>query len=362
MSPKGSEMPKTIEEQLLSQLKDRHRARRFIGLGARADLLFDVMNRAESLRQWSEELAALGRRFEQAAQEVSEPVVKFENYSLASLYFHLGALGLFADDEWRIELYRSVVRCYRAAMPYGYLPSTLVEYSYGGVQFTGYLRAPAGPELRGAVILLRGQDAAREIELHTISTFLVESGLVTFAIDAAGQGESRFSGMKMPDGLVASVAAAIDQLGKVPTVDTSRIAIVGQSLGGHLALRVAANEPRIRACVAMGTFYSLTDFERGLLARHNAMMNLGVTEEQLPAAMASWTLDGIIEKLDCPLFALNGGEDAVVPPSQTVKIYEKATQAPLRRLRIYEGAPHCVYYDNKNVLLDVAEWLHRVMA
>lgn len=344
------------QTQLLDILKDRHRARRFLGLGARPELLFDVLSRIDNLAEWHREFVALADQFDRAGDKAEDPAVKRDNWLSACLYFHLACLGVFEDNENRVGAYRAMVSTYGKARELFRIPAQLVEYSFANTNFTAYLRCSAGIEPTPCAVLLRGQDASREVELHTISDFLLERGLSTLAIDAAGQGVSRLSGLRMPDGLAASVGAAIDALKDCSGVDLERLAIVGQSLGGHLAVRVAAEEPRFKACVTMGGFYSMSDFRRGLLPEYNARLNYG--EGPRPKL----SLDGLINNVTCHLFALNGSEDAVIPPSQTVKIFETAKSALTRKLKLYDGAPHTAYYDNKTILFDIADWINEVLA
>ena len=53
------------------------------------------------------------------------------------------------------------------------------------------------------------------------------------------------------------VTPAVDYLYSRPNVDTSRIALMGVSMGGYLAPRAAAFEPRINAVIADGGIYDL---------------------------------------------------------------------------------------------------------
>jgi pimeloyl-ACP methyl ester carboxylesterase len=46
------------------------------------------------------------------------------------------------------------------------------------------------------------------------------------------------------------VTAVADYAETRPEIDTQRLALIGYSLGGYLAPRAAAMEPRIRACIA----------------------------------------------------------------------------------------------------------------
>ena len=347
-------------DELLARLKDSARLRRFLGLGARPEDLFGAYQRIERLDQWPGELASVAQGYEQAGDQVTVPHASVASWLTACVYYHLATLGVFEDNDQRVGLYRTVERVYRKAAPHLPVPAEVVSYTFRGVPFTAYLRTPSVPADGGGapvLLLLRGQDAAREVELHTISELMLHRGFATFAIDLAGQGESRLHGMRMPDDLAESAGAAIDQLEGRPGLDLRRLAVLGQSFGGHLAPRVAAGEPRIKACIALAGFYALSDMERPPLARHNFMMNMGGDPETARQRESLFTLDGLIENLTCPFFAVNGAQDRVTPPSQTVKLYERAVRSRARNLKLYEGLPHCAYYDNRAILFDLADWL-----
>lgn len=342
-------------QTILGHLKDHNRARRWLGLGARPDELFATFTKIGELSDWSREFHRLGGQFETAASQIDDREVKVATYLAAALYYHIGCLGVFEDSDHRISGYRAHVNAYNEARELFRIPAERVEYTYESTTFSAYFRQAPGVTVAPCVVLLRGLDASREIELHTISTFLLERGLSTFAIDAAGQGESRFAGFKLAPDVSPSVGAALDYLDRRPEVDPNRFAILGQSFGGYLAVSTASREPRFKACVSMGGFFGLADFERTAMAKNNAMMNLKVSAEEYEQVRREFTLEGVIDNMVCPFFAVNGAEDAVIPPSQTVKMYDHA-RGP-KDLKIYDGAPHCAYYDNNTVLFDVADWL-----
>ena len=340
---------------VLGQLKDHGRVRRWFGLGARAEELFDTFTKINDLSDWCGEFGKLAQRFEDSADATADRQVKVANYLSAATYFHIGLLGTFEDTEIRKQAYRSVVRVYDKARNHFRIPAERVEYPFGGLSFSAYFRKAPGVTKPPCVILLRGLDAAREIELHTISNFLLEKGLSTFAIDTAGQGETRFQGMKLLPDVSESISAALDYLETRTEIDAHRLAIVGQSFAGYIAVRAAARDKRFKACVSLGSFYSLEDFEIIHMLKHNCMLNMKVSEADWPQTRKLFSLDGVIENLTCPFFAINGSEDVVIPSSQTVKMYEKAPGP--KDLKIYDGAPHCVYYDNKSVLFHIGDWL-----
>lgn len=340
---------------ILAQLKDHGRVRRWFGLGARAEELFDTFGKINELGDWCGEFDKLARRFEASADAIEDGLVKVANYLSAASYFHIGLLGTFEDNDERKQAYRSVVRVYDKARKHFRIPVERVEYPFGSLTFSAYFRQAPGVTRPPCVILLRGLDAAREVELHTISNFLLEKGLSTLAIDTDGQGEPRFQGLKLLPDVTESIGAAMDYLEQRLEIDASRLAIVGQSFAGYIAVRAASRDKRIKACVSLGSFYSLDDFEILHMLKQNCMLNMKVTEAEWPQTRKLFSLDGVIDKMTCPFLAINGSEDVVIPPSQTVKMYDRAPGP--KDLKIYDGAPHCVYYDNKSVLFYIADWL-----
>ena len=197
---------------VLGQLKDHGRVRRWFGLGARAEELFDTFAKINELDDWCGEFGKVGKRFEESADATADKQVKVANYLSAAAYYHIGLLGTFEDNDIRKGAYRSVVRVYDKARGHFRIPAERVEYPFGGLTFSAYFRQAPATSKPPCVILLRGLDAAREIELHTISNFLLEKELSTLAIDTAGQGETRFQGMKLLPDVTESISAAVDYL------------------------------------------------------------------------------------------------------------------------------------------------------
>ena len=105
---------------ILAQLKDHGRVRRWFGLGARAEELFDTFGKIHELGDWCKEFGKLAQRFEKGADAIDDGTIKVANYLSAASYFHIGLLGTFADDEERKQAYRSVVRLRQSAKIFPY--------------------------------------------------------------------------------------------------------------------------------------------------------------------------------------------------------------------------------------------------
>jgi 2,6-dihydroxypseudooxynicotine hydrolase len=349
-----SDMNKEEEKNILKTAKEG-KTWRFFGLGARPEDLFETYSRIEKLSDWCGAFAKTAQRFETTAEKTQDAMVKTSNFLTAALYHHIGHLFVFDDGEEKMEAYRSIVRAYGKAIPYFWRPTELVEYPFGGITFSAYFRHVQGAKKAPCVVLLRGVDACREVELHCISNFLLEKGFSTLSIDVPGQGEPRFRGLKMTPDFEKPVGAALDYLEKRPEVDANKIAILGQSFGGYIAPRVASLEKRIKACVSLGGFYSLEDFNLPRIATMNVQNAAKIKDSEWQEHRKDFSLEGVIHRLTCPFFVSNGSADEVMPISQSVKLYEKA--AGPKVLKVYEGGVHCVYYERKQVLSVIADWL-----
>jgi pimeloyl-ACP methyl ester carboxylesterase len=81
-----------------------------------------------------------------------------------------------------------------------------------------------------------------------VSAALVDRGVATFRYDLRGTGLSRMEeGQRLTlDDLVADARAAVDFLTERAEVDAGRIALAAYDQGGIVALRLAADEPRVQ--------------------------------------------------------------------------------------------------------------------
>ena len=347
-------MDRDDENEILTTMK-KGKTWRFFGLGAKPEELFETYARIEKLSDWCREFVNAGQRFESAADTTEDSMVKTSNYLTAALYYHIGHLFVFEDTKEKIEAYRSIVRSYCKASRYFWRPTERVEYPFRGITFTAYFRKVENVKKAPCVVLLRGIDACREVELHHISNFLLEKGFSTLAIDCPGQGEPRFAGLQMTPDFEQPVGAALDYLQTRPDIDPDRIAILGQSFGGYMAVWAASLLERIKACVFLGGFFSLEDFSFPRIATLNLQNCAKISDSEWNEHRRYYNLDRVIHKMIRPLLVINGSDDNVIPVSQSVKLYEK-TPGP-KDLKIYEGGVHCAYYERKQALSYAADWL-----
>jgi pimeloyl-ACP methyl ester carboxylesterase len=122
-----------------------------------------------------------------------------------------------------------------------------------------------GSEGTGPLLLLtNGYDAGMP-ELFLSATAALRRGYHVAIFDGPGQGRMLVEqGVPLRADWESVVTPVLDTLLARPDVDADRVALMGWSLGGYLALRAATGDHRLAACVADPGLYGIRE---GMLAR-----------------------------------------------------------------------------------------------
>jgi len=132
-----------------------------------------------------------------------------------------------------------------------------VEIPYGNTTLPGYFcLAGCGERKRPLLIINTGFDGTAEELYFSVARAAVERGFHCLIFEGPGQGGViREQGIFFRPDWENVVTPAVDFVLLRRDVDPGRIALMGISMGGYLAPRAAAFEPRIRACIANGGVY-----------------------------------------------------------------------------------------------------------
>jgi fermentation-respiration switch protein FrsA (DUF1100 family) len=175
----------------------------------------------------------------------------------------------------------------------------------------------------GSVLVLHGN--AQNLSTHVNSVlWLVKEGFNLFIIDYRGYGWS--GGEPDLDGVHKDADAALEKLFSLPETDPNRIVVLGQSLGGSIAVYTVARSPRkslIRALVVESAFSS---YRR--IAREKLDSFWLTWPFQYPL---SWTVSDaysaekwIGQVSPVPVLILHGLDDPVVPTQHGRRLFEAA--------------------------------------
>lgn len=138
------------------------------------------------------------------------------------------------------------------------------------------------------------------------------------------QGFGRSQGTPTRPGAVADAHAAVDYLMSRSDVDPSRVAILGQSLGGAVAVVVASQRDDLCGVAIEGAFSSYRSAAR-YACKHTWF--LWGAASWLPQLLIEAGVDPIKHVTGIsptPTFFVTGSKDRVCDPKQLIALYEKA--------------------------------------
>src|SRR5713226_9597777 len=298
---------------------------RFIANGIDVNDFQRVTNSVERWDDWCQAWSQCGAMHERLGEK-AEAQGYYESagyhYYHASMAYHFGKFLFVHKPQELRAAHDHAVSAYKKGLPYFDFPGEHVIIPYeSGASMYGIFRKPWHTPRPPVVLLVPGLDSVKE-EMHSYGEDFLRRGMAVLAIDGPGQGEMEFEHAMRFDYEVP-VRYAIDYLESRPDVDASRVGLMGVSLGGYYAPRAAAFEPRLKAAIANCGGYNYADHfdQLPMLTRETYIYRLkGATVEDAMNKLKQFNLQGVAEKVTCPLLVIQGVRDRLVPAEQGKRI------------------------------------------
>jgi len=270
---------------------------------------------------------------------------------------------------------------------------TPVEFYSEGYKLQGDLYLPDGlqtGEQRAGIVLCHGYTGVKDLYLPDNARVLNEAGYVVLTFDYKGWGESEGQRSRLaPYSRVADAQAAITFLQLQDNVDEDRIGLYGTSYGGATVTWVGATDQRVKcvvSCVGVGhgarwmrsvrrpdewvdlLALSKADREKRVLDGESEWADRSeiLLPDRQSAALAAearaknpnaintlpldyidetlqfhpeWVVDKIAPR---PILFITTDDDRLVPPEESVALYEKAGEP--KKLAVLKGFGHYEVY------------------
>ncbi|MBD0283294.1 MAG: alpha/beta fold hydrolase [Thermoleophilaceae bacterium] len=183
-----------------------------------------------------------------------------ESYLRASLYYALAYHPLFGapPDPRLLDAFGSQRAAFDKAAALLEPAGEAVEIDFEGASSPGYLFRAVPGERRPLLIATNGYDATIYEMFLGQAVPALRRGYHCLVFDGPGQGAVLFEqGVPIRADWETVIRAVVDAVVEREEIDAERIALTGWSLGGYLALRAAAGEPRLAACIADPALFSI---------------------------------------------------------------------------------------------------------
>jgi 2,6-dihydroxypseudooxynicotine hydrolase len=325
----------------------------------------EALRRLEEGGDWYEFWMGVSGRYEElgsAALEGGDRVSAGEWLWQASISAHYAQFMWFHEPARREAGQHAKADLYRTAASYLLPAAERVDLPFEDTQIPGYLRRPVadgGPV--PCVVLIGGLESTKE-ESCLFETMCLRRGLATFAFDGPGQGEMFFD-RKLGADFERYTSAVVDHLERLDGIDSNRIGVLGRSLGGYYAVRSAACDPRLRACVAWGACFDLSDFDTMPPHTHDGFVYVTGIEDPEAARehlLRSIDLSDVAADLRCPTYVLHGYHDVIFSQEQVSKLREHVTSVPLE-IAVEPDGDHCCHNMGPIVRPRMADWMARTL-
>ena len=304
-------------------------------------------------------------RTAQRVQKIAEDCVAGDHtisarkaYLRASNYYRVAEFFLHTDpsDPRLLTTWQASRDCFAQAASRFMFPCEAVEIPYEGTTLPGYFyRVDDSDTPRPTLIITGGFDSILEELYFFGAPAALEHGYHCLTFDGPGQGRViRQQSLPYRPDWEAVVSPVVEYALSRPEIDPNHLALMGVSLGGYLAPRAAAFEPRIKALIAYdGVFDGFSTVESMMpsallsVLEHsptqvidsvlqvistlnpgmrwslsNGMWTYNVaTPRAFLSKLKEYTLEGCVKQIACPTLVLAGEKDHFYP-GQPEQLYE----------------------------------------
>lgn len=322
----------------------------------------NVREDPEAQALWVEHWSALARKVEALAVADHDAGHRFSagrKFGRACVYYMTAERMASHHKPEKLALYRKLIETFRRSIESRGEPIEFLDLPYEGTTLPAlFYRAP-GAGRRPAMIHFDGFDVTKEwMHLCGMAREFAARGISTLMVDHPGIGGAlRLQGLATSPKAERWARAAMDYLETRADVDARRVGVIAMSLGGYYAPRAAAFEKRLACCIAWGARWD-NALSHGRILRDasaarsvtgwvdHALWVYGAKDaDEAYRKIAAMTLEGVADKIECPLLVVHGENDRQVPLDQAHKTAEAAVNSPRRDVKIFTaaegGVEHC---------------------
>jgi len=233
-----------------------------------------------------------------------------------------------------------------------------------GVELPFFLHVPSVQEESPVVIMFHGF-TGNKIEnarlFVNLSRALCERGIGSVRFDFRGHGEGPGSFEDFDiEQAISDAKAVVEKASKFKEFNESGMGILGLSMGGQIAIRVAHDINRIKAAALLSPAIDFSGIRRRLAEGSKDGYvywdSMRMRVDKL-TKIAEYNAMEIAGDLRVPLLIVHSKDDAAVPYSQSVNFYQRLKVSDKRLILLEEGDHVFSKFEVRaNVIKEVVDW------
>jgi dipeptidyl aminopeptidase/acylaminoacyl peptidase len=259
-----------------------------------------------------------------------------------------------------LQMFDKMIQCYSKWAELSVPKVERVEIPFEDIKMLGWFIPPKVKASKSPVMIYCGPESMDcGVLTFTGPTEAAERGIATLIVDGPGQGTTlRYKNVHGRPDFEKPFSAMVDYLATRQDTDVSRLGVFGSDMGGYCAVRAAVFEKRVKALGNITACYDVyKDLYLNSKENHKAALHayLGTSnEEEVKRKLADYSLDGVAEKVTCPLFVMHAEETAVYPVEPAYRLY-RAARGP-KELHIVNSG-HTVMDRRMESISQAMDWL-----
>ncbi|GGA06639.1 alpha/beta hydrolase family protein [Dyella caseinilytica] len=334
--------------------------------------------KAGDAQGWYDRWMAAGDRAMALAHRTADPTSKGHALLRAHNYYRSAEFFLPPNDARRPEAWKKNVDAFYQGLDVLGVKYERIKVPYGTYHLNAvYYPGAAGSESKPLLVVVGGYDGTMEEMYFHIVAAALQRGYPVLTYEGPGQGSVlREQGLTFTPQWEKPNGAVLDTfLASHPT--SGNIVLIGESMGGYLAPRAAAFDPRISGVVAYDVF-----FDGGAIAsrnvppfvfwlrKHGYNSVLNMLAKQGPSdpgalwsvqngmwvfgakgpfevldAFKAYTLAPVASRIKADVLILSGADDHFVPAGQADAFQKSLTGARSVTSVVFDrisgGSEHC---------------------
>jgi alpha-beta hydrolase superfamily lysophospholipase len=266
----------------------------------------------------------------------------------------MSQIMMLSDDDGRREIFSRAADLHgQGAAITGDREKIVIETENGPL--AGWLYPSQRGTLAGCAVIIGGLEAWA-MDFSDQGLELARRGIETLVVDGPGQGESRLAHRHyLTKSWVRSYQGVFDYL--ATRTGGAPLAIVGNSLGGAMAVRLASQDDRILACCDNGGPRAIGRPPANVSYPPKIMAFCGeATQEEAAEILPTLSPMAPDASVSCPLLIVHGARDHLVSTDDARSLFDWAKSAD-KQMVVYSDGDHCVYNhsDDKHNL--ISDWI-----